>query len=145
LAASFILKLHLMIDCGQCRYLKVLRHQMKRAQQKGSIHRGNCRDLRVADFCNKIGVITNKKDNSGVTAIEYGLIAPGISVTIITVVNGLGTKLNTTFTKRSNARSSHDLGSRLGSLENEARPRDQNRCLTFFSLMPGGPESRAFQ
>ena len=38
------------------------------------------------------------KDESGATAIEYGLIAAGISVAIITVVNGLGTKLNDTFT-----------------------------------------------
>jgi pilus assembly protein Flp/PilA len=38
------------------------------------------------------------KDNSGATAIEYGLIAAGISVAIIAVVNGLGTQLNTTFT-----------------------------------------------
>jgi pilus assembly protein Flp/PilA len=37
------------------------------------------------------------KNESGATAIEYGLIAAGISVAIITVVNGLGTKLNTTF------------------------------------------------
>jgi pilus assembly protein Flp/PilA len=37
------------------------------------------------------------KDESGATAIEYGLIAAGISVAIITVVNGLGAKLNTTF------------------------------------------------
>ena len=38
------------------------------------------------------------KDNSGATAIEYGLIAAGISVAIIAVVNGLGTQLNATFT-----------------------------------------------
>jgi len=38
------------------------------------------------------------KDDSGATAIEYGLIAAGISVAIIAVVNGLGSKLNTTFT-----------------------------------------------
>ena len=37
-------------------------------------------------------------DESGATAIEYGLIAAGISVAIITVVNGLGTQLKTTFT-----------------------------------------------
>ena len=37
------------------------------------------------------------KDNSGATAIEYGLIAAGISVAIIAVVNGLGTTLNTKF------------------------------------------------
>ena len=36
-------------------------------------------------------------DKSGATAIEYGLIAAGISVAIISVVKGLGTKLNTTF------------------------------------------------
>jgi pilus assembly protein Flp/PilA len=38
------------------------------------------------------------KDESGATAIEYGLIAAGISVAIIAVVNGLGTNLNTKFT-----------------------------------------------
>jgi pilus assembly protein Flp/PilA len=37
-------------------------------------------------------------DESGATAIEYGLIAAGISLAIIAVVNGLGTKLNTKFT-----------------------------------------------
>jgi pilus assembly protein Flp/PilA len=37
------------------------------------------------------------KDESGATAIEYGLIAAGISLAIIAVVNGLGTKLNGTF------------------------------------------------
>jgi pilus assembly protein Flp/PilA len=37
------------------------------------------------------------RDESGATAIEYGLIAAGISVAIITVVQGLGSKLNTTF------------------------------------------------
>ena len=36
-------------------------------------------------------------DESGATAIEYGLIAAGISIAIIAVVNGLGTQLNTTF------------------------------------------------
>jgi pilus assembly protein Flp/PilA len=38
------------------------------------------------------------KDNSGATAIEYGLIAAGISIAIITVVASLGSRLNTTFT-----------------------------------------------
>ncbi len=37
------------------------------------------------------------KDETGATAIEYGLIAAGISVAIIAVVQGLGTKLNVTF------------------------------------------------
>lgn len=43
------------------------------------------------------------KDESGATAIEYGLIAAGISVAIIAVVGGLGTKLNSTFELVKNA------------------------------------------
>jgi pilus assembly protein Flp/PilA len=52
---------------------------------------------------NPLGDITMKKllsfltNESGATAIEYGLIAAGISIAIIAVVNGLGTQLNTTF------------------------------------------------
>ena len=38
------------------------------------------------------------KDESGATAIEYGLIAAGISVAIIVAVNTIGTSLNTSFT-----------------------------------------------
>ena len=38
------------------------------------------------------------KDQSGATAIEYGLIAAGISVAIIAVVQGVGGRLVTTFT-----------------------------------------------
>jgi pilus assembly protein Flp/PilA len=38
------------------------------------------------------------KDESGATAIEYGLIAAGISLAIIAAVNTLGTTLNTKFT-----------------------------------------------
>ncbi len=37
-------------------------------------------------------------DESAATAIEYGLIAAGISLAIISVVNGLGSKLSTKFT-----------------------------------------------
>ncbi len=37
------------------------------------------------------------KDETAATAIEYGLIAAGISLAIIAVVNGLGSKLNTKF------------------------------------------------
>lgn len=37
-------------------------------------------------------------DESAATAIEYGLIAAGISLAIIAVVNGLGTNLNNKFT-----------------------------------------------
>jgi pilus assembly protein Flp/PilA len=38
------------------------------------------------------------RDENGATAIEYGLIAAGISVAIITVVGTLGSSLNTKFT-----------------------------------------------
>jgi pilus assembly protein Flp/PilA len=37
------------------------------------------------------------RNESAATAIEYGLIAAGISLAIIAVVNGLGDKLNTKF------------------------------------------------
>jgi pilus assembly protein Flp/PilA len=43
------------------------------------------------------------KDQSGATAIEYGLIAAGIAVAIIVAVQTLGTNLNTTFTSVSTA------------------------------------------
>jgi pilus assembly protein Flp/PilA len=42
-------------------------------------------------------------DDNGATAIEYGLIAAGIAVAIITVVPAIGGKLNTTFGKVSAA------------------------------------------
>ena len=43
------------------------------------------------------------RDETGATAIEYGLIAAGIALAIISVVNGLGTKLNTKFTSLNNS------------------------------------------
>jgi len=42
-------------------------------------------------------------DDSGATAIEYGLIAGLIAVVIITAVTTLGTKLNNTFTAVGNS------------------------------------------
>ena len=39
------------------------------------------------------------KNELGATAIEYGLIAAGISVVIIAAVQTVGTQLNTTFTR----------------------------------------------
>jgi pilus assembly protein Flp/PilA len=38
------------------------------------------------------------KNESGATAIEYGLIAAGIALAIIAAVNGLGSTLNGKFT-----------------------------------------------
>jgi pilus assembly protein Flp/PilA len=43
------------------------------------------------------------REESGATAIEYGLIAAGIAVAIIAVVQALGTNLNTTFQSVSTA------------------------------------------
>ena len=45
----------------------------------------------------KILVMRFVRDETGATAIEYGLVAAGISVAIIAVVQSLGAKLNTTF------------------------------------------------
>jgi pilus assembly protein Flp/PilA len=42
-------------------------------------------------------ILTFFEDESGATAIEYGLIAAGIAIAIITAVNGVGSKLSTTF------------------------------------------------
>jgi pilus assembly protein Flp/PilA len=39
------------------------------------------------------------KDESGATAIEYGLIAAGIALAIIAIVNTLGVTLNGKFTQ----------------------------------------------
>ena len=38
------------------------------------------------------------RDETGATAIEYGLIAAGISLAIISVVNGMGSRLSSKFT-----------------------------------------------
>jgi pilus assembly protein Flp/PilA len=42
-------------------------------------------------------------DETGATAIEYGLIAAGISLAIIRVVDGLGTRLNSKFAAINNS------------------------------------------
>jgi pilus assembly protein Flp/PilA len=59
---------------------------------------------RTTALDSKAGIITMQfvfkflKDETAATAIEYGLIASGISLAIIVAVNGLGSKLNTKFT-----------------------------------------------
>jgi pilus assembly protein Flp/PilA len=45
----------------------------------------------------KVKVLNFLSDESGATAIEYGLIAAGIALAIITAVNGLGVKLTGVF------------------------------------------------
>ena len=46
----------------------------------------------------KAFIVSFLHDESGATAIEYGLIAAGIAIAIIAAVNGVGTALSTTFT-----------------------------------------------
>ena len=63
-------------------------------------------DARASGLAAKVSMKANLRfvrDESGATAIEYGLIAAGISVAIIATVQALGTNLNTTFTSVSTA------------------------------------------
>ncbi len=55
----------------------------------------------------KRSIIRFLRDDSGATAIEYGLIAAGISVAIIATVNTLGGQLNNVFTNVSTSLGSH--------------------------------------
>jgi pilus assembly protein Flp/PilA len=50
------------------------------------------------EFAMKNLIFSFLKDETAATAIEYGLIAAGISIAIIVIVNGLGSTLNTKFT-----------------------------------------------
>ena len=51
----------------------------------------------------KASIMRFIRNESGATAIEYGLIAAGISVAIIATVQALGTNLNNTFSSVSTA------------------------------------------
>ena len=55
------------------------------------------RNARGQVLLNMTTLLRFLRDDKGATAIEYGLIAAGISVAIIATVAGLGSKLNTTF------------------------------------------------
>jgi pilus assembly protein Flp/PilA len=48
-------------------------------------------------------IIRFLKDENAATAIEYGLIAAGIALAVISVLQGMGTKLKTTFSAISSA------------------------------------------
>jgi pilus assembly protein Flp/PilA len=55
------------------------------------------RRIRRKGVTHMSSILAFLKNDSGATAIEYGLIAAGISIAIIAVVNGLGTTLNAKF------------------------------------------------
>jgi pilus assembly protein Flp/PilA len=57
----------------------------------------SCRAIGPNGVCHMSSVFAFLKDESGATAIEYGLIAAGISIVIIASVNAVGSSLNTTF------------------------------------------------
>jgi pilus assembly protein Flp/PilA len=57
-----------------------------------------CRDWHVAWRTPDAAFCEVCDDESGATAIEYGLIAAGISIAIIAVVQGIGSQLNSNFT-----------------------------------------------
>jgi pilus assembly protein Flp/PilA len=62
--------------------------QTRKSSRLPQEHKGQSMKRIIANFL---------ADESGATAIEYGLIAAGISIAIIGVVNGLGSNLNTKF------------------------------------------------
>jgi pilus assembly protein Flp/PilA len=65
------------------------------------LHATSDSHLEAADMMNLLKHFL--KNESGAAAIEYGLIASGISVVIIPSVNNVGTKLVQTFTTIQNA------------------------------------------
>jgi pilus assembly protein Flp/PilA len=71
---------------------------MHRFQQTGNGRAGRKQAVMIREFSMTDLVRRFAIDESGATAIEYGLIAAGISVAIITVVNTLGSQLKSTFT-----------------------------------------------
>jgi pilus assembly protein Flp/PilA len=58
---------------------------------------------KVQEQSMRVSITRFIRDESGATAIEYGLIAAGIAVAIIATVQALGTNLNTTFSTVSTA------------------------------------------
>jgi pilus assembly protein Flp/PilA len=60
-------------------------------------HRGHGSQQLRTEFAMKALLTRFAKDNSGATAIEYGLIAAGIAAVIILAVNALGTSVNAAF------------------------------------------------
>ena len=64
---------------------------------------GCCWNIQIAEAKLKRIIIQFLSDEAGATAIEYGLIAAGISIAIIVTVNGLGTNLNNMFTSVNNS------------------------------------------
>jgi pilus assembly protein Flp/PilA len=65
--------------------------------------RQDCRHGNSKEAPLKKNLLRFLSDESGATAIEYGLIAAGIALAIIAVVNGLGTNLNTQYTSINNS------------------------------------------
>jgi len=81
------------------------------------------------------------KDQSAATAIEYGLIAAGISIVIMAVVFGIGSSLNVTFSSVSTALPSPDTlppRSDKPKLRQQLRNPERIDCLGFFFVARPG-------
>ena len=59
--------------------------------------------LKRASTTTRRSVLRFVGDEAGATAIEYALIASGVSIVIVAVVSGLGTNVKTLFTSVSSA------------------------------------------
>jgi pilus assembly protein Flp/PilA len=81
----------------------MLRHDSHKGPRDGALTRRSemARMLTMLTFRNNLRALV--KDERGVTAMEYGLIAALVAVVIIGSVTTLGTKLSTTFTTISGA------------------------------------------
>jgi len=77
-----------------CFYACRKREKLLSSRATTEIAKGQIMVQLLSQFC---------KDQSGATAIEYGLIAAGIAVAIIATIQALGTNLNNTFSTVSTA------------------------------------------
>ena len=77
------------------------------------------------------------KDQSGATAIEYGLIAAGISVVIITAVQSVGSNLTNTFESIANAMKGVSNVDQLQDYAKQLAPMGQLGLKVFQSFMDG--------
>jgi pilus assembly protein Flp/PilA len=76
----------------------MLRHQVTRSSRNRALAQPRERSMETTMYAFLNNLNTLAKDERGVTALEYGLIAGLVAVVIVTSVTSLGTKLAGTFT-----------------------------------------------
>jgi pilus assembly protein Flp/PilA len=82
---------------GSTILLILLRIQAPSLVSSNTYHETISSGSQTQEFCNMLKITQFLHNDSGATAIEYGLIAAGIAVAIIAVVLSVGSNLNTTF------------------------------------------------